>query len=73
MEHVIHPSKKAPNQEKDLLKKVSITLERLLMVSDRIINSRLFVKFHKSKKLLNKQKHIMKNGECCSKRIIDGF
>ena len=43
--------KSAPNQAKiyqDLIKMVSITLEGLWMVSDRIVNFRFFVKFHRS-------------------------
>ena len=43
--------KKAPNQAKiyqDLIKMVSVTLERLCMVSDRIVDFRFFVKFHRS-------------------------
>ena len=40
--------KKAPNQEKDLIKKVNVTLEWLRMVSDRIVDFLFFVKFHKS-------------------------
>ena len=43
---VIH--KKAPKQAKDLIKTVSVTLEGLWMVSDRIVDSRFFVKFHRS-------------------------
>ena len=42
---------KAPNKAKisqDLIKMVSITLEGLWMVSDRIVNFRFFVKFHRS-------------------------
>ena len=42
---------KAPNQAKiyqDLIKMVSITLEKLWMVSDRIVNFQIFVKFHRS-------------------------
>ena len=43
---------KAPNQAKiyqDLIKMVSITLERLWMVSDKIANFQFFVKFHRSR------------------------
>ena len=40
--------KKAPNQAKHLMKMVSVTLEGLWMVSDRIVESRFFVKFHRS-------------------------
>ena len=42
LEHVSYPSKKTPNQAKiyqDLIKMVSVTLERLWMVSDRMISS----------------------------------
>ena len=48
MENVSYPSKKVPNQAKDLTKKVIVTLEGLLIVSDRIVNSRFFDKFHRS-------------------------
>ena len=50
-EHVSYPSKKAPNQAKIYLyfiKMVSITLEGLWMISDRIVDFRLFVKFYRS-------------------------
>ena len=50
-EHGSYPSKKVPNQAKilqDFIKMVSITLERLWMVSDRIVDFRFFVKFHRS-------------------------
>ena len=43
--------KKAPNQAKiyhDLIKMVSITLEGLWMVSDKIVDFRFFFKFHRS-------------------------
>ena len=43
--------KKAPYQAKiyqDLIKMMSVTLERLLLVCDRIIDFRFFVKFHRS-------------------------
>ena len=43
--------KKAPNQAKiyqDLIKMVSVTLEKLWLVSDRIADFRFFVKFHRS-------------------------
>ena len=40
--------KKAPNQGKDLIKMVSVTLEGLWMDSDRIIDYQLFLKFHRS-------------------------
>ena len=42
--------KKAPNQAKiyqDLIKVMSVTLERLRLVCDRIIDFRFFVKFHR--------------------------
>ena len=42
---------KVANQAKinqDLIKMVSITLEGLWMVSDRIVNFQFFVKFHRS-------------------------
>ena len=42
---------KAPNQAKiyqDLIKMVSITLEGLWMFSDRIVDFRFFVNFHRS-------------------------
>ena len=42
---------KSPNQAKiyqSLIKIVSITLEGLWMVSDRIVNFQFFVKFHRS-------------------------
>ena len=50
-EHVSYPSKKVSNQAKiyqDFIKMVSITLEGLWMVSDRIVDFRFFVKFHRS-------------------------
>ena len=43
--------KKDPNKSKiyqDLIKMMSVTLERLWLVSDRIVNFRFFVKFHMS-------------------------
>ena len=43
--------KKAPYQAKiyqDLIKMMSVTLERLWLVCDRIIDFRFFVKFHRS-------------------------
>ena len=46
-----HVSKKAPYQAniyQDLIKMVSIILEGLWIVSDRIVDFRFFVKFHKS-------------------------
>ena len=51
MEHVSYASKKALNQAKiyqDLIKMVSITLEKLWMVPDKIVDFRFFVKFHRS-------------------------
>ena len=50
-EHVSYPSKKVTNPAKidlDFIKMVSITLERLWMVSDRIVDFRFFLKFHRS-------------------------
>ena len=43
---------KAPNKAKiyqDLIKMVSITLEKVWMVSDKIVDFRFFVKFHRSR------------------------
>ena len=40
--------KKAPNQGKNLINMVSVTLEVLWMISDRIVDFRFFVKFHRS-------------------------
>jgi len=40
--------KKDPNQAKHFIKMVSVTLEGLWIVSDRIVDFRFFVKFHKS-------------------------
>ena len=48
MEHVSYPSKKAPNLAKHLIKMVSVTPDGLWMVSDRIVKSWFFVKFHRS-------------------------
>ena len=51
MENVSYPSKKVPNQAKidlDFIKMVSITLEGLWTVSDRIVDFWFFVKFHRS-------------------------
>ena len=39
MELDSYPSTKTPNQAKDFIKMVSVTLEGLWMVSDRIVNS----------------------------------
>ena len=47
--------KKAPNQPKDLIKMVSVTLEGLWMVSDRIADFQFYVKFHRSAKCNNFQ------------------
>ena len=50
-EHVSYPSKKVPNQAKiyvDFIQMVSTTLEGLWMVSDRIVDFRFFIKFHRS-------------------------
>ena len=51
-EHVSYASKKAPNQAKDLINMVSVTLEGLWMVSDRIFDFRSFVKFHRSRPVI---------------------
>ena len=40
--------KKAPHQAKDIIKMVSVTPDGLWMVSDRTVNFRFFVKFHRS-------------------------
>ena len=43
--------KKTPNQTKiypDFIKMVSITLERLWMFSDRVVDFQFLVKFHRS-------------------------
>ena len=40
--------KNDPNQAKDLINIVSVTLEVLRMISDRIVDFRFFVKFHRS-------------------------
>ena len=47
-EHVSYASKKPPNQAKDLIKLVWVTLEGLWIVSDRIVDFRFFDKFHRS-------------------------
>ena len=50
-EHVSYQSNNVPNQAKidlDFIKMVSITLEGLWMVSDRIVDFRFFAKFHRS-------------------------
>ena len=44
---VIH--QKAPSQANDLINMVSVTPDGLWMVSDRIVKSRFFVKFHRSR------------------------
>ena len=44
-----HVSKNVPNQAKicqGLIKMVSITLEKVWMVSDKIVDFRFFIKFH---------------------------
>ena len=43
-----HMHKKAPNQAKDLINIVRVSLEGLWMVSDRIVDFQFFVKFHRS-------------------------
>ena len=51
MEHVSYQLNKVPNQAKidlDFKKMVSITLEGFWMFSDRIVDFRFFVKFHRS-------------------------
>ena len=40
--------KKPSNQAKELINMVCVTVEGLWMVSDRIVDFRFFVKFHKS-------------------------
>ena len=40
--------KKPPNQGKDLINMVSVTLEILWIISDRIVAFRFFVWFHRS-------------------------
>ena len=47
-EHVLYASKKASNQGINLINMVSVTLEVLWMISDRIFDFRFFVKFHRS-------------------------
>ena len=39
--------KKDPNQGKDLINIVSVPQEQLWMISDRIVDFRFFVKFHR--------------------------
>ena len=48
MEHVYLSIKKAPHQTKHLIKIVSVTLEGLWMVCDRIADFEFFVKFQRS-------------------------
>ena len=51
VEHVSYLIKKAPNQTniyQNFIKMVSITLEKLWMVSDGIADFKFFVKFHRS-------------------------
>ena len=40
--------KKAPNQAKDLINIVRVSVEGLWMVSDRIVDFQFSVKFHRS-------------------------
>ena len=40
--------KKAPNQVKNLINMVSVTLDGLWMISDRIVNIRIFANVHRS-------------------------
>ena len=40
--------KKAPKEEKHLINMVCVTLEGLWIISDRIVDFRFFVKFHRS-------------------------
>ena len=50
-EHISYGFEKAPNQAKiyqDLIKMVSIPLEVLWMVSDKIVDFQFFIKFHRS-------------------------
>ena len=39
---------KTPKKEKNLINIVSVTLEVLWMISDRIVDFQFFVKFHRS-------------------------
>ena len=51
MKHVSYQAKKVHNHaniDLDFMKMVSITLEGLWMVSDRIVDFKFFVKFHRS-------------------------
>ena len=47
-EHVSYASKKLLIKQKNLINMVSVTMEGLWMVSDRIVDFRFFVKFHRS-------------------------
>jgi len=47
-EHVSYASKQAPNQVKDLINMVSVTLDGLWIISDRIVNIRIFTNVHRS-------------------------
>ena len=53
MEHVSYPSKSSkyvkPRFDQNFIKNVSVTLEGLCMVSDKIVDFRFFVKFHRSR------------------------
>ena len=66
--------KKAPYQAKiyqDLIKKMSVTLERLWLVCDRIIDFRFFVKFHRSgPAIIFNFWTIMEHVSCPSKKIL---
>ena len=79
--------KKTRNQEKDLINMVCVTLEGLRNVSDRSINFRFFVKFHRSgpaiistfwsslciKKKSSSRKRPHQHGECYSRSIMIYF
>ena len=59
--------KKAPNQAKiyqDLIKMVSITLEGLWMVSDRIVDFQFFITFHMSGRTCNNFQFLNYHGAC---------
>ena len=66
--------KKAPYQAKiyqDLIKMMSVTLERLWLVCDRIIDFRFFVKFHRSgPAIIFNSWTIMEHVSCPSKKIL---
>ena len=47
-EHVSYASKKLLIKQKNLINSVSVTMERLWMVSDRIVDFRFFFKFDRS-------------------------